>query len=312
MSAQESEKEKAKAQGQIRSGQDGLRSVLPFSSNDAKFMPFSANPALAAIMQASRPEEAEGMRRWLLRVEAAIHEWIVRRCFLDCSEEEAIARCAAYRSLGRGWFIVQLLPQKKFKFWWEEIAQIEGKRAAEIDELRERMDLGDIRHFTRGFVCHNELVFYIRGISHPTNPSARAPSIRIMKWDPTFRRTDLWTGGSEWLESELRTPVPSQQERTEHAATSERNRRRKERQRSKQKQAAAAAAAAAAEAAASEGDKPGEAPRRLAESKEQAQFEELLQSMKSLGGGERSPSAGGDGGSATRGTKVDSGGDVLS
>ena len=52
--------------------------------------------------------------------------------------------------------------------------------------------------------------------------------------------------------------VPSQQERTEHAATSERNRRRKERQRSKQKQAAAAAAAAAAEAAASEGDKPGE------------------------------------------------------
>mmetsp|Transcript_37741 Transcript_37741/g.118830 ORF Transcript_37741/g.118830 Transcript_37741/m.118830 type:complete len:119 (+) Transcript_37741:741-1097(+) len=111
----------------------------------------------------------------------------------------------------------------------------------------------------------------------------------------------------------MREQVPSQQERTEHAATSERNRRRKERQRSKQKQAAAAAAAAAAEAAASEGDKPGEAPRRLAESKEQAQFEELLQSMKSLGGGERSPSAGGDGGSATptRGTKLDSGGDAL-
>ena len=114
------------------------------------------------------------MRRWLLRVEAAIHEWIVRRCFLDCSEEEAIARCAAYRSLGRGWFIVQLLPQKKFKFWWEEIAQIEGKRAAEIDELRERMDLGDIRHFTRGFVCHNELVFYIRG-----STSAAVGALRV-------------------------------------------------------------------------------------------------------------------------------------
>ena len=151
-------------------------SVLPFSSNDAKFMPFSANPALAAIMQASRREEAEGMRRWLLRVEAAIHEWIVRRCFLDCSEEEAIARCAAYRSLGRGWFIVQLLPQKKFKFWWEEIAQIEGKRAAEIDELRERMDLGDIRHFTRGFVCHNELVFYIRGSTSAAAVGRRAAS----------------------------------------------------------------------------------------------------------------------------------------
>jgi len=76
--------------------------VLPLRSKDSKFVPFAANPALNALMKQCIPTDGEGMHRWLEGVELAIYHWIVHKCFIDCSDEaESIARCAAYRSLGR-------------------------------------------------------------------------------------------------------------------------------------------------------------------------------------------------------------------
>ena len=76
-----------------------------------------------------------------------------------------------------------MVPQRKFKFGWEEIAQMEGKRADDLAQLQKTLNLGDLNKFTHGYIMiyHNELVFYITGISHPQNPYAKAPSLRIMK-----------------------------------------------------------------------------------------------------------------------------------
>ena len=246
-----------------------LASSLAFSSQQAKWFPFSVNELLVEILSQQRPRDMLGMTTWHTELESAIHEWIVRRCFWDCPGDEATARCNAYRALGRGWFIVQLMvPQRKFKFWWEDIGTVESRRADELVALQKLLPgLDDISHFKHGYVIDNELVFYIRGIAHPQAPQLKAPSLQIMKWDPRFKLKSCWAS-NETLQQQLLAPAPSEGERKARVAAAERNRKKKENKKARKKQQAAAAAEAEV------GDQSAKD-----ENEAQQDFERLLSSM---------------------------------
>ena len=87
-----------------------------------------------------------------------------------------------------------MVKQRKFKFWWEEVGRVETMRDEELTALQKLLprSVGDISHFTHGYVFDNELVFYIRGIAHPQFPETKSPSLRIMKWDPRFKLKGCW------------------------------------------------------------------------------------------------------------------------
>lgn len=163
-----------------------------------------------------------------------------------------------------------MIPQRKFKFWWEEIGLVQSRRADELIALQKLLpSLGEISHFTHGYILDNELVFYIRGIAHPAAPEAKAPTLRIMKWDPRFNLKGYWASNTK-LQAQLLAPAPSEDERTARVAAAERNRKKKEKKKAKRKLQQAEAQAAAAEAAVGEPEDANEA---------QQDFERLLSSM---------------------------------
>ena len=117
------------------------------------------------------------------------------------------------------------------------------RRADELIALQKLLpSLGDISHFTHGYILDNELVFYIRGIcasagsclthrlaagiAHPAAPEAKAPTLRIMKWDPRFNLKGYWASNTK-LQAQLLAPAPSEDERTARVAAAERNRKKK-------------------------------------------------------------------------------------
>jgi hypothetical protein len=247
-----------------------LSNDLHTCSQDAPWRSFRHDRAIHAALATPIQDDFAKATEWIRTFESAVHELVIRRAFLDYPPDEAAARCAAYRSLGRGWFMVQLMVnQKKFKFWFENIERIERNRLGELD----RLNLGEtLTHFLRGFVCHCEVVFMIRGIVHPENSRTSVPpSVSIKKWDPSYHLKEVWSS-NEWLQKQMNTPVPTDEERMQHAATTERNRRKREKQKQKKK----VAAAAAAEQAASE---PTTKDPHWAESEEHQRFERLLAEM---------------------------------
>tara|TARA_B110001452_G_scaffold252903_1_gene243121 strand:+ start:1824 stop:2654 length:831 start_codon:yes stop_codon:yes gene_type:complete len=245
-----------------------LGKVLFATSLEAPMISFRGDKTITAAFACRVGDKVDEAKAWVRNVETALHEFITRRCFLDCPPEEATARCAQFRSLGRGWFIVQLFMKgQKMKYWFENIERIERNRVDEIQQL----GLGDSYiHFTRGFTCHTEVVFLVRGIMHPDQMSTQgAPSIAIKKWDPRYQGS-LWAN-DEWIQQEMHAPLPTEQERRDRAlstfAAAERNRKKRE----KQKQKKAAEKQAATEAVLDDEESAAAAAQ---------DFEQLLADMK--------------------------------
>jgi hypothetical protein len=260
---------------------------LALSSSDAKWISIAQIPRFCDCLNEKRTDDFEEMLEWMYRVENGIHDWMVSRLFFSHPTEEAIARCRSFRALGRGWLIVQLsIPPRgskdepgRFKFWFEDVETV-LQRKVDIEHLATMDNIKDLRPFTSGYIQSMELVFYIRGLFHPDQSGRKVPALSIKKWNPNFYLANVWHS----VQAEILVDMcqkrgsvgTSEEERLAQSARSERNRRKRDKQKEREK-AKKEQQKACAQAEADAQINAVEAPKRLAQSEDQQQFEQLLQ-----------------------------------
>ena len=225
-----------------------------FKLSEATWIPFGSDPSIdAAFDDSYLGGTEEVVMRWMERAESAVKVCVVKELILH---EE---RARAFRSLGRGWIFIHLdRPKRRFRWWFESVDRVLANHQSEIVQLA--LDEEQIDKYTRGYMCTSELVIMMKGLTVTSGKQARMPLIFIEKMCPAFGSIDGW-GTSAEEKAALHSPLPTDEDRRQHAKKAKRRARRKVRQ--KEKRAESRAALALTDADSVDGGSGGGAPVKL-------------------------------------------------